>query len=151
MAQQVWVNPARLKHAEATMRVDGVDLHVELSPYSTPTQIVGEYLEDRGRFVITFKYIDDEPRRPAKTIPPGVEVFEGRYSGKLLAIEIPVDSRALDTVAVIKLRTDMATALAEIQKEKRSTDCPSLNADVAEELLTEDATFETLTRELVAT
>lgn len=149
MAQHVWVNPGRLQRARKTLCVDGVDLIVELSPYDTPRSIVGEYDQVKQRFVIRFQYIDDEPARTNIRAHEGIEVREGRYSGKLLSVSIPVDVASLDAVAILRLRTRVLEALKSRHLQGKDKTSETMNVEVAEELL-DSSNFNTLAKELEA-
>jgi hypothetical protein len=145
MAHHIWVHPERLKKAEKMMKVDRMTLNVELSPYAMPKRIVGNYDEKKGRFVIQFDYIDDEPPNPVPSKYKSVEVLEGKFSGKLLQIAIKVDTPPLNKIAVIGLKTQVMEAL-----KRKHEGGATLNTEVAEELLGEEETFNTLASELVA-
>jgi hypothetical protein len=135
MAQHVWVNPERLEKAQKTQKVDGVELIIELSPYETPRAVIGE--SEKGRFIIRFRYIDEEPSRPHPITHEGIEFWVGLHSGKILRISIPIDTPPLAEVAVIRLRTKVIDAL-ENKRETLKAAIPrasGLNVDVAEEIL----------------
>lgn len=144
MARHIWINPDRLPDPRTEQPVEGIDLIVELSPYDTPTTIVGEYDDLKGRFLITFEYIDDEPGKVDPSYKE-VEVLKGKHSGKLLRISIPIDQPPLDTTAVIHLRTEVLDALRHISGERGRG---RMNRSVARELVSEN--FDELAGELVA-
>ena len=52
MNRHVWVNTARLKRGHATRFVDGMELYVEVSPYSVPRTVIGRYDRGKGHFII---------------------------------------------------------------------------------------------------
>ncbi|OJW16355.1 MAG: hypothetical protein BGO49_18565 [Planctomycetales bacterium 71-10] len=144
MPRHVWVNSDRLEKGSAVRNVGGMELTVEVSPYSIPKAVVGRYDDRRGRFVIEFKYIDDEKAAPSPRLSDGVEIREGLYSHKILSISIPIDSPHLESVGVISLRTRIAKALKERLRDVEDPDSPHgpdvLNQEVAEEILS-DATL----------
>ncbi len=144
MPRHVWVNSDRLEKGSAVRNVGGMELTVEVSPYSVPKAVVGRYDERKGRFVIEFKYIDEEKPAPSPRTIEGVEISEGLHSHKLLSISIPIDSPHLESVGVISLRTRIANALKERLRGVVDPDSPDgpdvLNQEVAEEIL-DDATL----------
>jgi hypothetical protein len=145
MGRFVWVNPERLTKMRKQVRVDGVDISVELSPFDVPRAIVGSYDRGHGLFIIEFQYGDDEPARSAPTTEEGVSIFEGRHSGKLLKITIPVDHHPLNQVGIIALKTRILGAL---DKNRRDGDRGDLRTNVADEILSDEAKFEELTHDL---
>ena len=151
MAKHVWVNSDRLKRGRAKRMVDGFELIVEISPYSSPKAVVGRYDESAGRFIIQFKYIDNEkPSRP-QSWPGDVVIQEGKYSRKILSISIPIDATFMKKVGIITLRTKIGEAFRERRQGVTDPDAPNspdiLNQEVAEEILDEN-TLELLAEEV---
>jgi hypothetical protein len=146
MGRQIWVKSDGLKRCVSVRIVDGVELSIAISPYSTPKAVVGTYDRTSGRFNINFKYIDNEPPRATLVDSHGVLIREGRFSRKILGISIPTDQPPLDKVAVSGLRTRILDAFKErsrIFSDTAAPDAPDLlNQDVAEEILNEKAIAE---------
>ena len=146
MAHYVWINRDRLeKKSSRTLKVDGIDLQVQLSPYDSPTAIVGQYDNESGTVWISFQYADDEHAASKVSKIDDIEFLEGRHSGKLLKISIPVDKRNLAVIALqtrvldaLKKRTQTFRGLPTIGKE--------LNQEVAEDVLSSE--FNDLAAEL---
>lgn len=147
MAKHIWINQERLEKARKTLTVDGVDFSVEISPFDAPREIVGQYDKTTGYFEISFKYDDSEPTSSSSHSNDGIEFREGRYSGKLMKILIPVDKKDL---AVITLQTRVMKALAgrRLAFPKKSV-ARDLNQSVAEDVLSSD--FKNFESELLAT
>jgi len=146
MARHLWVNSSRLKRAAGSRIVDGIELSVEISPYSTPKAVVGAYDRTSGRFNIEFKYIDNEQPRAKVIDVGGVQIKEGRFSRKILGISIPIDRPPLDKVGVITVRTKIIRAFKErsrVASGSTGSDAPDfLNQEVADEILDEKAITE---------
>lgn len=105
MGTYVWVDPERIIRRQESVEVDGVHLTVEASPYDVPTAVRGSYDTKRGLFKIEFRYIDDEPAANADSTYDGISVTEGKHSGKLLTISIPIDKPGWADAGVIALTT----------------------------------------------
>ncbi len=146
MARHIWINPDRIPKTRRQTRIDGVDLVVQLSPYDAPTSISGQYDQSTGCFVIQFMYVDNEP--PASRVHQigEISIREGRYSGKILTIRIPVDRNEL---AMISMQTKLMSALKSRKEGFRGvpTIGKELNQEIAEEILSED--LDELASELV--
>jgi hypothetical protein len=143
MSRYVWVNPERLKKGRLRNQCEGVDLIVEVSPYSKPVSVIGDYDRVGGKFLIQFRYIDNEPNAPRPTESNGVVIVEGRYSGKILSIALPIDGPELKTVGIISLKTRIKNALkarsqASEQRKKSEVPVDQLNQDIAEEIIEKD-------------
>ncbi len=123
--------------------MQGLDFIVELSPYDVPKAIVGKYSSDKGMFVISFEYIDEEPMKRVHS-EHGVEIFEGKHSGKFMRLVIDVDQPPLDQTAVIQLKTRVLKALDDPSLQ---TPRGEMNRRVTKELLEED--FADLASDLV--
>lgn len=155
MATHVWVNPERFHGVERTVTVDGVDLYVQLSPFDAPTGVHGCYDRKSRTFEIRFEYMNSEPEGEVR-IHDGIQLIEGRHSGKLLAIRIPVDSRPLDSVGLIRLRTEVVQALKKHSQQLDPTGDASrpygrfLNWEAARELLDDESDFKQVAGELMA-
>ena len=104
--QFMWINGERIRKSR-TVDVYGLEIEVELSPFETPTSIRGRHLPHIG-FVIDFDYIDSEPSVSNPEKVESVEFLEGRHTGKLLRITIPVDDAQYKNVAVIKANVNSA-------------------------------------------
>ncbi len=133
--QHIWINPERLSNAFEEAEVEGIDLMIELSPYDAPKAIVGEYSEKRGKFDISFEYIDEEPEKLIDESSDGIRAFAGKHSEKLLRLSIPIDHAPLDKAAIIQLRTNVFGILEKIGSRGKKG---RLNHRVANQLLGED-------------
>ena len=70
-------------------RSDGVEVFV--SPYDVPEAVRGRYDEKAKKFVIEFKYLDDERTSEEHQGEP-VAIRVGKNSGRLLGIQIDVEA-----------------------------------------------------------
>lgn len=77
----------------------GVVFEVFISPYDLPEAVRGSYDDQRKRFVIEFRYIQDEPKE--KVVGGQFVTFEvGKHSKRLYHIEVDVDKLRVNTVAL---------------------------------------------------
>jgi hypothetical protein len=140
MAYYRWINPNRIKARSRTQTVAGLSIEVELSPYHSPQGVSGEYSPTDGTFMINFEYIDDEPPASETTTIGDVLISEGKFTGKILSIALPIDSQPLEKMAVIQLKTIEQKVLGALrQREKRllgKVD-QELNQEAAEDALSE--------------
>lgn len=91
---------------ELAMEPDIV-LGVVLSPYDVPDAVRGLRTDER-RFRIEFRYIDGEEQGKQVKVGPHVTATEGKYSGRLLAMEVDVEAIGANSVGV-----SIATGVAE--------------------------------------
>ena len=140
MSRFIWVNPSRLEKGRRTEQgPEGVSFEVEVSPFSMPQTVFGTYEQATGRFVIEFRYIDQEASpSPRKLGNEGIVIREGQYSGKILSIEIPVsDQKSKDIghieLKLIKMFNDREQAAKSHKSRKGRPDL--LNQKVAQEIL----------------
>lgn len=99
-ADKKWIeipfNPSRLsEHSES----NGVHVTIMLSPYDIPEAVSGYHDDDLGRFVIEFRYLDDEPwrREPRDEV---LTIRIGRHTRRLFGIEIDVEKAEVDHVSM---------------------------------------------------
>lgn len=89
-------------------------LGVVLSPYDVPDAVRG-LRTNEGRFRIEFRYIDGEEQGKQVKVGPHVMATEGKYSGRLLAMEIDVDAIGANSVGV-SIATKLHSAWDEVDK-----------------------------------
>jgi hypothetical protein len=78
----------------------GVLFDVVVSPYDLPEAVRG-FRKSNGRFRIEFRYIDgDEPIAEELRVDEHVSAFEGKHSGRLLALEVDTAAIGADAVGV---------------------------------------------------
>jgi len=77
-----------------------------MSPHDVPGAVRGEFEKSLNRFVIEFKYMDEEPwsRVPSDN---NIELRVGRHSGRLHGIEIDVVGLHADKVELKMHIVDM--------------------------------------------
>ena len=96
METWVRVEPTEFMHGEsATVR--GVNVTLVVSPYDVPEAFRGDFIADKKRFRIEFRYISDEPTSTEK-VDEHVCFEMGKKSGRLYAIEIDVDKLGAEKV-----------------------------------------------------
>lgn len=132
-----WIDEERLIDAHQEEEEDGVITVVELSPYETPKRVSGDYRDRTGEFVITFHYINDEDASDPQTYQ-GVKVVEGKYSGKILQLILPIDTPQLDPGCIINLKSKAAAALEIRQQRILGKTDQELNQTVAQKVIEED-------------
>lgn len=105
----------------------GVRVELSLSPYDVPEAVRGYFSEDIRRFVIEFRYIQDEPweRREAGE---HVTLRVGKGSQRLYGIEVDVETLSADSVTLaIESAKDAINSLAADTKSRHVPKVPSGN------------------------
>lgn len=110
-----WLRLGDIKELPEGAREPDFVLGVVLSPYDVPDAVRGRRT-DEGRFRIEFRYIDGEEQGKPVKVGPHVTATEGKYSGRLLAMEIDVNAIGANSVGV-----SIATGVAE-QRVKNTLD-----------------------------
>jgi hypothetical protein len=77
----------------------GVHFMVTVSPYSIPEAVRGSYNEAKRLFEIRFRYLDEESHKRRK-VDDHVCILEGEHSGRLLGIDVDVDTLGVETISV---------------------------------------------------
>ena len=90
-------------------KLHGVDITLIISPYDIPEAIRGEYNKDLKKFIIEFRYMNEEPWLNHR-YNESIVLRIGRHSMRLYGIE--VDLNALPD-ARINLRMNVAKAVAD--------------------------------------
>jgi hypothetical protein len=150
MSKHIWINPKRFASIGEKVHHDGMQIEVFLSPSDAPNGIVGTYDQKRGEFVIQFEYQNHEA--PGDEHRQGkVRFIEGRYSGKLLSIVIPIDDKLFNNVSLIALKTEVSKALDARRESLKGPQSlplgPLLNAQATQTAL--DGEFDELTADLM--
>src|SRR5687767_6301690 len=100
MTDWVRIDPQALSVASTTREPGrGVELTITLSPYDIPDGVRGVYDEQRGRYVIEFSYIEDEPWDYGEQ-DKYVRLRIGKASRRLKGVELDVDKITADSVSV---------------------------------------------------
>ena len=143
MSRHVWVNQARLTRGRRVEGdPEGFTFEVDISPYSMPHSVTGDYSPKTGVFTIEFRYIDRE--RSSQRIEignEGIVIREGVYSRKILAIEIPVKADRLKDISFIEMKIKKAFQLriGDVNAPIGGLGHPDLlNQEVADEILGEN-------------
>ena len=95
-----WI-PVSPTLAQLESHADAKGRQLYLSPYDVPQAVRGYFDADSRRFRIEFKYIGDEPlveQRVDDTL--GLQL--GRYSGRLYALEIDLESLRANSGATLR-------------------------------------------------
>ena len=136
MSQNYWINinPARFFDLEEVDRVDGLDITIHCSPYEAPRQVAGCYDKEHNEYSILFAYMDDEEDTVEKPVGH-VRVFEGKQSGRICRIAVPVDKLPTDASAVVKMQITIQEALDERLPNLRDKIGRRLNQKAANKVL----------------
>jgi len=140
MAKYIWINRGEIGDAAETLEVEGLKMEVHLSLMDTPVSVAGEMDRSSGEFVIEFRYSVPEPPASKPVIfGKNVRIIEGRHTGKILELRIPVPD---DRPTVISLQTQIDDALNDRQKrefESQSLETAGrrLNQRVARQVLSD--------------
>jgi hypothetical protein len=95
-----WLRLKEVPKSPTPVPVTGVVFDVMVSPYDIPEAVRG-FRTPHGRFRIEFRYIDGtEPSGPERSLVPHVVAFEGRHTGRLLALEADVEAMGAKAVGV---------------------------------------------------
>lgn len=94
-----WLRLGDLKHLPEGKGEPDIVLGVLLSPYDAPEAIRG-LRDERGHFRIEFRYIDGEEQGKPVRVGPHILATEGRYTGRLLSMEIDIDALGAKSVGV---------------------------------------------------
>ena len=137
-AHVVTFRPTDLEDAGERQQIDGIDVEIYLSVFDKPTAVSVANDAARNELVIAFRYPDQEaPARSAKTSANKVRIVEGRYTGKLLELRVPLHHRQLSSSA-LKDQLDLALderAHPDLALKPLSTVGRRLNQRVARGLL----------------
>jgi hypothetical protein len=97
----------------ATIR--GVELSVLVSPYDVPAAVRGYYDRQLNRFVIEFRYIQEEPITEDWR-DSTMAVFVGKNSGRLYRIQLDVHKLKAQQVTLQFLIQQMDRALEQLAR-----------------------------------
>lgn len=92
----------------------GVTIEMSVSPYDVPNEVKGDFDKESKRFLIEFKYLQDEPW---KRESHGEHVFlrVGKHSHRLYGIEVDVTALGTDSVELkVQARERVNSALEAI-------------------------------------
>jgi hypothetical protein len=64
---------------------------IAVGPWSMPREVQGRFDSKLSRFILEFRYSDDEPASKRPYISQGIEITAGRDTRKILKIAMPVD------------------------------------------------------------
>jgi hypothetical protein len=93
---------------------DGVTVELAVSPYDLPIAVRGAFDKPKRRFVIEFKYIDQEDWSLQRS-DEFIDLRIGKNSGRLYGIEIDADSLKADEVVLrVEARQHVNKALTEL-------------------------------------
>lgn len=137
MAKFKWFTPGRFNDLCKSEDADGMHLVIELSPYETPKGVGAGFDEKTKRFVMDFRYIDEEPSKSC-TLPNGIEITEGRHTGKLLSIAIPTDNATYKNTYVIELQAKILDALKNRFAASKGGVGRELNINAAKSVIDKD-------------
>jgi hypothetical protein len=115
-----WIPIANLSPRPERRNLQGVRVDLLVSPYDVPSALRGEYLRDKGCFLIEFKYISNEETYE-KPEMENVTVRLGRNSGRLYAIELNVKALKATSVELrIKIAEELKNVLTHLIEQPRS-------------------------------
>lgn len=104
-------------HEHVLAQSEGATIEIAVSPYTIPDAVRGFYDRELERFVIQFRYLDDEPY-DTQEIAESVWVRVGKYTERLHGIEIDVDSLTISGVRLnVKAPTLVDTAVDTLARQ----------------------------------
>lgn len=97
-----WVElPSDKLLAPHTERINNVELRVFVSPHDMPRKVRGSFDNAKDRFVIEFRYLDDDHFTvPHISDDHVVKVFTGAFSGRIGRIEVDVKKISAQAVSL---------------------------------------------------
>jgi len=133
---QDWIplDPVTLNPGEKEV-VHGVEINVGLSPYDVPDGVRGYYDDDIKRFVIEFRYLDDEEDREPSWQNENITLVVGEHTGCLYQIHVNVDDLSANAV---KLKLWVADAIRDLTQDKEFS-ARRGHYDVANDVVSENA------------
>ena len=87
-----------------------IEFDLLVSPYEVPEAIRGLKTKG-GRFRIEFRYIDGPEHQESKRVDEHIEFFVGKHSGRLMGIEIDVQSLGVNQVEIQISIADLASSV----------------------------------------
>lgn len=102
-----------------TKREGGVTIELFMAPHDVPEAVRGQYDQQKRRFVIEFRYIDDEPGLREGPKAEHLQIFFGRHSGRIRRIEVDVDTLKARQVTLRTLVSDRVNAMLRRMGEGR--------------------------------
>ncbi|MBK7878825.1 MAG: hypothetical protein IPJ77_24460 [Planctomycetes bacterium] len=91
----------------------GAVIEILASPYDVPLAVHGEYVQEKGRFVIDLKYMTSG--EPTEEQTNGHLVFvKGKRSGRIYRIELDVNRMSASSVSIrVAVYNALAAALSQ--------------------------------------
>lgn len=99
-----WVEVDESRYNDAK-NVPSLVIEMDVSPYDVPHQVRGTFDDKQRKFVIEFRYIDDEEVRQMK-LEEHVNALVGKKSGRVYALTVDVEAIGVDSVALKMGRTE---------------------------------------------
>lgn len=130
MSDWIPIQPDEVKTAPVRKPAN-IEINLSLSPYDVPEAVRG-YCMERKKFVIEFKYINDEPTRVERTDEFLVRV--GRHTGRLYEIEVDADRLGARSVTLKTLPEQIDSAIESLARRHEGR---RDNYNVAKEVLAE--------------
>lgn len=127
---------------ERAVEEAGVIFHVFVSPYDMPEAVMGDYDSERERFIIRFRYIEDESLEE-EVRDQYVTFYVGKHSHRLYRIEADVHGLGASSVVLRVTR-----AIEQLKGRLGEGATPTENFRVATAVLKDNE--EELTRPLPA-
>lgn len=126
----------------------GGTFRVQLPKAELPRGLTGEYDRDRRRYLVRFDYLSKEPGVRVTADRNGVWIEEGRYSGNILSISVPVKD---EVEGFAPLTSSIRTALAERGTRLSGMQMigRKLNQLVAEKMFDDRNVVDSLSKDLV--
>ncbi len=94
-----WLRLGDIQALSPTQGQPDVVLGVVVSPYDVPDAVRG-FRTEAGRFRIEFRYIDGEEQGTQIKLGQHIVATEGKYSGRLLAMDIDIQSLGANSVGL---------------------------------------------------
>ncbi|MDA1017677.1 MAG: hypothetical protein O3A00_24860 [Planctomycetota bacterium] len=114
MSESPWidVDPAKFNRKKTRVR-DGVEVVVGMLPDDLPDGVRGFQDDELDRYVIEFRYLDNEEPHIIQSPDSRTEFVIGEFSGRLFAVRIDASTLAAS------IRSDVDKAIRDLIRAKR--------------------------------
>ena len=139
--ESTWLklDPTEFQRPERT-EIDGIKVHVFVSPYDVPEAVRGRYDFASKRLFVEFKYLDDE-KSVEKPVDAVSTVRVGKNSGRILAIHVyvgPLEGKHVGAGSYMpKFARAFKLAIDKFSESQQIDSSRLKNYEVAEEVISE--------------
>lgn len=133
MINNEWMDIREMSTPALTPMKRGVLIELSLSPYDVPEAMRGFYDKKTKRFVIEFRYIDDEPSQIVES-SEHASFSVGRHTKRIQAIRLDVDAMKVNRV-MLKLEREAEQAISKLSSIESHGAAPLANYEIMRSLI----------------